>query len=580
MSLVRALRSLGVSSLVGRVLGLSVLSFIAGLSQAGLLVVLSQLALSSARSSGKLSLKGVSLSVDQAVLASAVLLVLFCSAALAAAATTSSISRTVLETGRRPMVDGFFGANWAVQSDERLGNVQQLITVNCDNLAGVVVSLATGLQSLLSVVALLGAAFVVNPLAAAGTFVLGVALFSLLRPINTWSRRAAASLAADMRTMGTLVTEYTRLARDFRMFGVQHRATEVLDQRNRRAAQSYGRNRRIGLFVPVVYQTFALAFIIIGLTAISRQNGNTLGATGAVLLLILRSLTYGSSIQSTSQQLRSYDAFLDGLQTELARFSAAQPFEATLPWPTNFGVTFDNVSFTYDDKTNALANLSFSVREGTILGIVGRSGSGKTTLSQLLLGLRNASIGQVLIGDVPSALIARDDGSSPVALVAQEPILFQGSIASNISFLRDVSFGEIQEAARAAHLHDDVMMMPEAYDTQVGEGGAALSGGQRQRLAIARALVGHPRLLVLDEPTSALDGRSERLVRQTLTDLKGKVTVVVISHRLATIEDCDVILVLEKGAMADFGPFSLVTEREAFHQVSQEHMSERPPLRH
>ena len=165
--------------------------------------------------------------------------------------------------------------------------------------------------------------------------------------------------------------------------------------------------------------------------------------------------------------------------------------------------------------------------------------------------------------------MAKGNGASPVALVAQESILLQGSIASNISFFRDVSQEQIENASRAAHLHEDVVAMPQAYETLVGEGGSALSGGQQQRLAIARALVGSPRVLVLDEPTSALDGRSENLVRRTLSELRGHVTIVVISHRLATVEDCDLLLVLDAGRLADFGPRNEIIGRAAFRHVAE-----------
>jgi len=177
------------------------------------------------------------------------------------------------------------------------------------------------------------------------------------------------------------------------------------------------------------------------------------------------------------------------------------------------------------------------------------------------------SHGHVFVGDVPASSIRKGNGSSPIALVAQESILLQGSIASNISFFRDVSQERIEIAARAAHLHEDIVAMPRSYETPVGEGGDALSGGQRQRLAIARALVGSPRVLVLDEPTSALDGRSESLVRRTLSELRDHVTVIVISHRLATVEDCDLLLVLDSGRLADFGPRDEVTAGAAFRHV-------------
>ena len=175
--------------------------------------------------------------------------------------------------------------------------------------------------------------------------------------------------------------------------------------------------------------------------------------------------------------------------------------------PNHFDINFERVWFTYNRGSDALSDLTFYLPSGNILGVVGRSGSGKTTLSQIILGMRRPTDGSALVGDVPATSVAKGNGTSPLALVAQEPILLQESIASNISFFRELSKEQVENASRAAHLHEDIVMMPQSYETLVGEGGGALSGGQRQRLAIARALVGSPKVLVLDEPTSALDGR-------------------------------------------------------------------------
>jgi ABC-type multidrug transport system fused ATPase/permease subunit len=183
--------------------------------------------------------------------------------------------------------------------------------------------------------------------------------------------------------------------------------------------------------------------------------------------------------------------------------------------------------------------------------------------------MREPMDGIALVGDVAVAKIAKGGRVSPLALVAQDPVLLQGTIAFNISFLRNVPLEKIEAASRAAHLHEDVSVMPERYATRVGEGGAALSGGQRQRLALARALAGDPRLLVLDEPTSALDTRSESLIRKTLTELRGRVTIVIISHRLGLIEDCDLLLVLDRGRVADFGPAKEVLTRAPYRAVAE-----------
>jgi len=126
---------------------------------------------------------------------------------------------------------------------------------------------------------------------------------------------------------------------------------------------------------------------------------------------------------------------------------------------------------------------------------------------------------------------------------------------------------QVEAACRAAHIHDDILTLPHGYETEVGEGGTGLSGGQRQRLAIARALIGSPRLLVLDEPTSALDGRSERLFRETLAGLRGTMTVAIISHRLSTIGACDELVVLDAGRLLASGSRAAVCETEAFRSV-------------
>ena len=171
------------------------------------------------------------------------------------------------------------------------------------------------------------------------------------------------------------------------------------------------------------------------------------------------------------------------------------------------------------------------------------------------------------MGGVDAAAISKSDAHNTVALVPQEPVLLQGSIMDNINFFRDFEEDEVIEAAKRAHLHEDVTRMPEGYETFVGEGGGALSGGQKQRLAIARALIGTPKLIVLDEPTSAVDGRTEKLIRQTLSELRGHVTVVIISHRIETTSQCDLLLVLSEGKIADFGEREAVLAGPAYQSI-------------
>jgi ATP-binding cassette subfamily B protein len=569
LAILGSLRSLGVRSLDRRLISIAICSLIGGLSQAALLVILSELAVSRAQGGGDLKLHGFSISLNESLLVCAGLLILFFVFSITAAFASSSMSSSAVEAGRGKVMSSFFKASWEVQSAERLGHVQQLLTVNCDNIGILTQSISTGIIGIFSALALLIAAFAVNPVTASVVIVVGIILSRVMRPFLTLSRKASHRLSNDSQRMATLATEYTRLAREFRLFGVEKEATDRLSQRNHEAAISYRKNRLLGQSNSVVYQTLALGFIVAGLAILLDHSGKNLGETGAILVLTLRSLVYGSAIQSSSQQIRSSQGFLDGVLTEVQHYEANAPGLNGNRVPENFDVKFEGVSFAYDSGHEALKNVSFHIPTGKILGVVGRSGSGKSTLSQLVLGMRTPLYGHAFVGDVPASSIRKGNGTSPIALVAQESILLQGSIASNISFFRDVSQEKIETASRAAHLHEDVVGMPRSYETPVGEGGGSLSGGQRQRLAIARALVGSPRVLVLDEPTSALDGRSESLVRRTLSELRDHVTVIVISHRLATVEDCDFLLVLDGGRLADFGPRDEVTNRVAFRHVAE-----------
>jgi ABC-type multidrug transport system fused ATPase/permease subunit len=323
---------------------------------------------------------------------------------------------------------------------------------------------------------------------------------------------------------------------------------------------------RLGSIAPILYQAFALGIVIVGIIFLAGSGRAALEKDGAVLILVLRAITYGAGVQASIQGLRFAQGLLDDLMFDLRRFDDARvsPGERV---PESFEVDFDSVEYSYDGVTLALYGISMHIPEGKIIGLLGPSGSGKTTISQILLGLREPTSGRATIGGDDAAAISKGDADNTVALVPQEPVLLQGSIIDNIRFFRDFEEHEVIDAARSAHLHEDVIRMPAGYETPVGEGGGALSGGQKQRLAIARALIGSPKLIVLDEPTSAVDGRTERLIRQTLSELRGHVTVVIISHRIETTAQCDLLMVLANGKIADYGERDAVLAGSAYRDI-------------
>ncbi|MCA1830393.1 MAG: ABC transporter ATP-binding protein/permease [Actinobacteria bacterium] len=227
------------------------------------------------------------------------------------------------------------------------------------------------------------------------------------------------------------------------------------------------------------------------------------------------------------------------------------PFE-----PRDASVEFRDVRFRFHDRggEHLFDGLNLRIESGEKIGLVGHSGGGKTTVTRLLLRFMNIVDGQILIGGQDIATVGQKDLRSMIAYVPQDPVMFHRSLMDNIRFGRlDATDDEVREAARLAHAADFIDVLPEGYETLVGERGIKLSGGQRQRIAIARAILKAAPILVLDEATSSLDSDSERLIQHALWTLMEGRTAIVIAHRLSTVQQMDRLVVLESGELVEQG---------------------------
>jgi len=239
--------------------------------------------------------------------------------------------------------------------------------------------------------------------------------------------------------------------------------------------------------------------------------------------------------------------------------------------PVKGSVKFENVSFGYNEMMPVLQEVSFEVRPTETVALVGLSGAGKTTIINLLSRFYDSTSGKITIDGIDIREVGLSSLRSQIGLVSQELILFNDTVRNNIAYgLEEISLDKIKEAAKAAKAHDFIMKLPKEYETIIGEKGTLLSSGQRQRLAIARALLKNPPILILDEATSALDSESERLIQIAMANLMKNRTTFVIAHRLSTVRRVDKIFVLDKGGITEIGTHEELCKKDGVYKKLHE----------
>jgi ATP-binding cassette subfamily B protein len=260
---------------------------------------------------------------------------------------------------------------------------------------------------------------------------------------------------------------------------------------------------------------------------------------------------------------------MEELLNEVPALSNA-PGAMALPRPAQ-SIRFDNVSFGYNGQAAALKGVTLNIPVGQYVAFVGPSGSGKSTLLNLLIRFYDSSAGQVTIDGYDIRQVTQESLREHMGVVFQDTFLFDTTIRENLRFARpDASDEEIEEAARAAEMHTAITSLPYGYDTMAGAAGGELSGGQRQRLAIARALLRDPAILLLDEPTSALDAATEAAISTTLERLAHGRTVMMATHRLASVVNADRIFVLDAGRLIESGSHTeLLAQQGLYYQLWQ-----------
>lgn len=548
---------------------LAVASMLAGLAEASLLAVIAAIATAVSVGGSTVETSLGPLTVDSSLpwvfAVGAVLALVRAGLQTLNAYLPSKMSATAMATLRQRLFDGFVGTSWPIQASQRNGLFHALMLGHVTSASGAVIIFAQGLSAFFMFTTMLVAAVVLDWPTAILIGTLSVSLFLVLRPLSRRTRRHAAQFAGESVEYSKGMEEVVQLAEERQVFGAspdyRHKVHTLIE----RVRRPLHHMRFISNLVPVVYQSIAFGILLVALAVVAQVELTSLASLTAVVLILLRSLTYGQQLQYSLTKGYELTPFMDTLRDAIDEYRAHPAQDGDQPMPAIRTIGMRGVGFSYAAGETTLSDFDFDVSAGEAVGIVGPSGAGKSTLVQLLLRLRQPDEGLLYVNGQDTRLIRRADWQRNVAYVPQSPQIFWGTVAENIAFDRaDLTVVDIERAAKLAHVHDDILSWPRGYDTMIGDRASAVSGGQRQRLCLARALAARPSVLILDEPTSALDVHSEQLIQQSLESLKGEMTLFMVAHRLSTLAVCDRVMVVANGRLEAFDVPSRLRETNAF----------------
>ncbi len=449
----------------------------------------------------------------------------------------------------------------------RTGEVQSRIANDIGGVDNVLTSTATSVMSTVTtVIATVIAMFLIQWELAIVALGLMPIFVLITRRVGGARREIAMTRQESMADISSLVQESLSVSGILlgKTMGRSPELAERFENESTRLAGLEVRSRMTGRWlmqsIQVTFAVMPALIYLFGGLSVAHSSGpapySTIGTLVAFTTLQVRLFAPIGSLLSISVDIQSslalFDRIFEYLDLEIDIVPGARTLEHV-----HGDVRFDDVSFRYDPKSVwALSGIEITIPAGTTTAVVGETGAGKTTLGYLVSRLYDATEGAVRIDGVDIRELTFESLAATVGVVSQETYLFHATVRENLRFAKPgASDEEVEEAAKAAQIHNLISSLPEGYETVVGERGYRFSGGEKQRMAIARAILRNPPILVLDEATSALDTQTERAVQAALAALVQGRTTIAIAHRLSTVRDADQIVVLDHGHVVETGTY-------------------------
>ena len=379
----------------------------------------------------------------------------------------------------------------------------------------------------------------------------GVVFAKIVRPFFRVSQKYMGELNAQLQDSLSGLQE-------IQSFGQESYESERIHKKNFKQVDAMLRALRASaIFHPSVEFLSSIGTILVVFFGGYMAVKNQLSVEDIVAFILYLSLFY-APVSGLANLLESLQQSLAGAERVALILETPSQIEnapdAVDIGKVNGAITFEHVSFHYSNNVPVLKDISFECKPGMMVALVGPTGVGKTTTAQLISRFYDPTEGRILIDGKDIKTVTLEGLRHNISPVLQDTFLFNGTIAENIAYARpDATQAEIEEAAKAANIHEDILSMPEQYETKVGERGLRLSGGQKQRVAIARAILRQSPIIVLDEATASIDVHTEKQIQKAIKNITGKRTIIAIAHRLSTIKDADMILFIHEGEIVERG---------------------------
>ncbi len=478
----------------------------------------------------------------------------------------SKVSAEYEAEARADLFEKTLDANWPYLLNQRNGIIERIL-INDVMLSAQVLVVLTNLILLCTSLAMYAiVALNISPLITLLTMAVGGILFFLFKPFYYKTRSIIKDTVATEKEMAHYLNESIQNSKAIKALSAQ---PQVLEKGVRLFERLRKQRIDVGIYKSAVgpsFEPIGLAFIIILFIFYHRLPGFSIITFFAVVYLVQKIFSFLELSQGNIQRLGEIAPYLQSVVDHRTDIIAHREISAGKePFRFEDRIEFKGVSFSYEQREPVLSHLDITIRKGQMTGLIGSSGAGKTTIADLLLRLFKPGSGKILVDGKDIQDIDLNAWRNHIGYVSQDLFLINGSVKDNIRFFDPaVSDQDIDDAVSAAHAREFIERMPEGIQTIIGERGVKLSAGQRQRIALARVLARRPEILILDEATSALDNESEATVQKAIDELKGKVTVLAIAHRLSTVTSSDTLMVLDKGTVIESGsPSSLLKDKDS-----------------